>query len=259
MGQPKPQDWSGNRGVLSDIVMGVRYRFSDDLPFLRDRGLKMAAMVSGALPTGTPPPEEEIAAAGTTMWDLHSQGELCFHLSLERVFLERVTLGMDLFYEFLFRHTYDTPEGTKNPLLLKAAPYVGDTYTLDPGDFAGAVLLLETAIIRGPALATWLTDHDAAAAEKLPPLFTLGLMYQYTHVGQSDWESNSEIWDWDKEKLWKPGYKNTLLARASLSLLRLGVPLQLYVTYRNQSWITGKNTRAADVIAGGIQVPVKFW
>jgi hypothetical protein len=259
MGQPKPGDWTGNQGVLSDIILGIRYRFSDDVPFLAERGLRMGAMVMGALPTGSPPPKEEIAAAGTTMWDLHSQGELCLHLAMEKDILQRFTLGVDLFYEFLFRHEYDTPEGTKNPLLMKAKPYVGATYTLDPGDFAGVAVQLEAVAVYGPALATWLSNNDAAAAENLPPLLKLSIIYRYTHVGQSDWESDSAIWDWEKEKLWMPGHKNTLWAKATISLMRLGIPVQLYVAYRNQSWLAGKNIRAADVIAGGIQVPAKFW
>jgi len=170
MGQPRPEDWTGNRGVLSDIILGVRYRFSDDVPGLHKTGLRMSAMIMGALPTGSPPPKEEITAAGTTMWDLHSQGELCFHFMMERDFFERFTLGVDLFYDFLFRHTYDTAEGTKNPLLLNLKGYVGDTYTLDPGDFAGVAVQMEAVAIYGPALATWLSNNDAAAAEKLPPL-----------------------------------------------------------------------------------------
>lgn len=259
MGQPRPGKWIGNRGVLSDIVLGIRYRFSDDVPFMAERGLRMGAMVTGALPTGSPPPKEEIAAAGTTMWDLHSQGELCLHLAMERDFFRRFTLGLDLFYEFLFRHEYDTPEGTKNPLLMNSKPYVGATYTLDPGDFAGLAVQLEGVAVYGPALATWLCNNDAAAAEMLPPLLKLSIMYRYTHVGQSDWESDSAIWDWEKEKLWMPGHKNTLWARATISLMRLGIPVQLYLAYRNQSWLSGKNIRAADVFSGGIQVPAKFW
>ena len=259
MGQPRPEDWTGNRGVLSDIILGVRYRFSDDVPFLDKSGVRMGAMVMGALPTGSPPPKEEIAAAGTTMWDLHSQGELCFHFMMERDFFKRFTLGVDLFYDFLFKHTYDTAEGTKNPLLLNLKGYVGDTYTLDPGDFKGIAIQLEAVAYYGPALATWLSNNDAAAAEKLPPLLKLSIIYKYTHVGQSDWESDSDLWDWEKEKLWMPGHKNTLWAKATISLMRLGIPAQIYFAYRNQSWLAGKNIRAADVVAGGIQVPAKFW
>ncbi|RME19262.1 MAG: hypothetical protein D6806_18640, partial [Deltaproteobacteria bacterium] len=29
MGQPRPRDWTGNRGKLSDIVLGVRFKFSE--------------------------------------------------------------------------------------------------------------------------------------------------------------------------------------------------------------------------------------
>ena len=35
--------------------------------------------------------------------------------------------------------------------------------------------------------------------------------------------------------------------------------IQLTLGYRNQSWIPGKNARAADVISSGIRVPMKFW
>ncbi len=263
MGQPKPRDWRGNQGVLSDIILGLRYRFSDDIPWLERQKLATAVMVTGALPTGSQSPPEELAGSGTTMWDLHSQGELCFHLSLDKGFsgpLEgRLTLGLDLFYEFLFRHEYATPKGTKNPLLLNYEPYVGKTYTIDPGDFAGISIQLDAIPWEGPALATWLTDGDRARAEELPPLVALTIRYTYTHLGQSDWESDSAIWDWEREKLWLPGHKNTLWARMVVSLLRVGVPLQIYAAYRNQTWLAGRNARAAVVFSGGIQIPARFW
>ena len=259
MGQPRPRDWQGNRGTLSDIILGVRWRFSDHLPWLRRQQLRTVLTVMGALPTGSPPPPEELAGAGTTMWDLHSQGELCFHLALERTFFERINLGVDTFYEIFFRHSYTTPTGSKNPLLLTLAPYVGPSYSIDPGDFAGVALQIEGTIIYGPALATWLSGHDAARAEKLPPLLSASVMYKYTHVAGSDWQSQSAIWDWEKEKLWLPGHKNTLWFRVTVSLLRLGIPLRLYFAYRNQSWLGGRNVRAADVFAGGLQLPARFW
>jgi len=264
VGQNKPGDWSGNEGVLSDIILGVRWRFSDYFEWFEDVAhMRVALMVMGALPTGKQVPPEEIAATGTTMWDLHSQGELCFHLSLDQRFPgpleDRLVLGLNFFYEILFEHEYDTPTGSKNPLMLTFAPYVGDRYTLDPGDFSGVAIDLGLVLLEGPALATWLSDNDADKAEKLPPMLTVSLRYMFTHLQQSDWESDSEIWDWEREKLWMPGYKNTLFGRVSVSLLRVGVPLMLYVGYRNQTWIGGRNSRAADVFFGGIQVPAKFW
>jgi hypothetical protein len=42
-------------------------------------------------------------------------------------------------------------------------------------------------------------------------------------------------------------------------LLRVGAPMQLYMDYRNQSWIPGKNARAADVFSFGVRAIAKFW
>jgi len=263
LGQPKPEGGRSNQGVLSDIILGIRYRFSDDIPAVRGSGLDLAATLMGALPTGKQADPEELATTGTTMWDLHSQGELCFHLSADYEIggplAGRLRLGLDLFYEFLFEHEYTTPTGEKNPLLLSYAPYVGKTYTLDPGDFAGLALQLDAVLWQGPALATWLVDHDAAKAAGLPPILTAELRYTYTHLGQSDWESESAIWDWEREKLWLPGMKNTLWGRIKVSLLRLGVPAQIYFAYRNQSWLGGRNSRAADVFTSGLIIPARFW
>lgn len=263
LGQPKPEGGRSNRGVMSDIILGVRYRFSDDIPALRTSDVSLAATVLGALPTGKQADPEELATTGTSMWDLHSQGELGFHLSADyRVggpLADRLTIGLDLFYEFLFKHEYTTPTGEKHPLLLSYASYVGDTYSLDPGDFAGVALDIEGVVWQGPALATWLVGGDATKADALPPILTLTLRYTYTHLGQSDWESKSAIWDWEREKLWLPGMKNTLWGRIKVSLLRIGVPAQVYFAYRNQSWLGGRNSRAADVYSVGLMIPARFW
>ncbi|RME20182.1 MAG: hypothetical protein D6806_16900 [Deltaproteobacteria bacterium] len=178
---------------------------------------------------------------------------------MEREFARRFTLGLDAFYEVFFPREYKTPTGVENPLLLKLAPYVGDHYTLDPGDFAGLALQLEFVAWRGTARPSWLTAGDAGRAGKLPPILVLSATYKYTYVAQSDWSSQSAIWDWEKEKLWLPGHKNTLWFRAALNLFRFGIPLQLNVGYRNQSWLAGRNVRAADVLMVGMRVPAKFF
>ncbi len=263
LGQPKPEGGRSNQGVLSDIIIGLRYRFSDDVAALAGGPLALAVTVMGALPTGGQAYPEEVATTGTTMWDLHSQGELSFHLAADYAFggrlQDRLTLGLDLFYEFLFEHEYTTPTGERHPLLLSHASYAGDRYRLDPGDFAGMALALDAVIWPGPALATWIVDGDAARAAALPPLLCATLRYTYTHLGQSDWTSDSAIWDWEQEKLWRPGLKNTLWGRIQISLLRVGVPVQLYFAYRNQSWLHGRNSRAADVFSAGLVVPARFW
>ena len=88
------------------------------------------------------------------------------------------------------------------------------------------------------------------------------MRYTHTRFGQTDWETpyQDSYWEWeDKEEVWQPGYKNIVTGLATISLLRLGVPLQVYGGYRNQSWIPGKNFRAANVFTAGLRVPLKFW
>jgi len=263
MGQPRPEDWRGNEGVLSDLVLGVRYRFSDYFHALSRAGVGLAVTLMGNIPTARQADPEEVGAAGTTMWDLHSQGELGIHLVADKFFRDslddRLVLSADLFYEVLFEQEYVTPAGETHPLLLNYRDYVGDTYNLDPGDFAGFSAQVEVVPWKGPARGTWLSGGSAERAARLPPLLSFSVRYTFTHLGQSDWRSDSALWDWEREKLWRPGYKNTLFGRVQVSLMRLGVPVQLYAVYRNQTWIPGRNSRAANVIVGGIQLPAKIW
>jgi len=261
MGQPRPGTFRGNRGALSDIVLGARWRFSDRIPALAGTDLRLAFATYGVLPTGRKKDPEEIVATGTTTWDLHFQGELGFHLGADWTVPgtdRRLTLGLDAFYEILFRHRYITPQGTINPLILNLAPYVGDSYTLDPGDFLGAALSLEAVLARGPVGENWLTARTENP-ESLPPLLTLTVGYAFTWLFQSDWQSQSALWDWSQEKLWRPGYKNRLTAELVLSLLRLGWPLQVVVGYSNLSWIPGRNCRATDTLTVGVRAPAKFF
>ncbi|MFW5879152.1 MAG: hypothetical protein ACOCVR_04955, partial [Myxococcota bacterium] len=98
MGQPRPGYWEGNFNTLSDIILGARWRFSDMMPAIPE-GLRLALSVFGALPTGEPPDPEEIVSAGTKSWNLHSQGEIGFHLSADyrpdQLLGGRLTLGLD--------------------------------------------------------------------------------------------------------------------------------------------------------------------
>ena len=263
MGQPKPGNWSGNEGTLADIVLGARYRFSDHVAALRRHEIAMALTVAGALPTGSPPDPEEVVAAGTTSWDLHAQGELGAHLAIDKLFRRhldgRLALSAEVFYEVFFEHEYTTPRGTKHPLLNDDAPYVGDTYTIDPGDFFGGSLQVEVAPLRGPSCPTWLVRHDPVRAAALPPMVSFWLRYTFVGLGQSDWESDSAQWDWKHERTWRPGYKNILTGQLTLSLLRVGVPVQLYARLRDLTLLRGRNSRAANVWAFGLQVPARFW
>jgi hypothetical protein len=262
MGQPKPGRWEGNKGVLSDIVLGGRYRFSDHIPQLKKLGVGIALTAFYALPTGAKKDPEQLTSSGATSWELHFQGDLGFHLGVDKTFLsidKRITLGVEVFYEVMLPHKYDTPRGTVNPLLLNFAPYAGDTYRIDPGDFMGASLAATFVLWKGPAKATWLTKGSVAKAAKLPPILTFSFQYTFTYLGQSDWTSDSDLWDWTNEKVWRPGYKNTLTFQLMVSLLRVGVPAQVFFRYRSLSLIPGKNCRSVDGIAAGVRIPLKFW
>jgi len=262
MGQPTPGFQEGNRYTLADIIVGARYRFSDHLSALKDNGVGLAVTLKGALPTGTAKDPEEVVSIGTTNWDLH-QGDIGVHLGVDKSFPQllddRLVLGLNLFYEVLYEREFKTPTGERHPLLLTQAPYAGERYRIDPGDFLGFALSADVVPFKGPALATWLSGHDLERALALPPLLTLRFEYSFTYLFQSEWSSDSALWDWNNEQRWRPGYKNALSATALISLLRLGSPLQLYATYRSLSLIPGRNSRATDLVTLGVRAPLKFW
>jgi len=263
MGQPKPTTWRGNEGVLGDVILGARFRFSDYAAAFDRAGVAMSLLATVALPTGQEAAPEQILAAGTTSWDLHSNGDFGLHLAIDKSFKSsldgRLILGFEGFHEFWLPHRYDTPSGTINPLLLDYRPYVGAHYTIIPGDFTGASAEVDVVAVKCEARGTWITKGDAAKADALPPLMTLTFRYTFVYLQQTVWKSESEIWDWEREKLWRPGYKNMLYGQALFSLLRYGAPVQPYIGYRNMTWIPGKNCRAADVYSGGLRTLVKFW
>jgi len=263
MGQPRPGKWTGNRNVLGDVVLGLRFRFTDFLPKARLWGLQGAVTLQGALPTGRQADPEEVVAAGTTMWDLQAQGDLGVHLALEKTFggvlQGRLTLGLDLFYEAFLPHRYPSAFGRRNPLLLNVGPYAGESYWIDGGDLAGAALQVEGVLWRGPARASFVSGGSLEKARSLPPLWTASARLSSAWIGQTDYTSRSSVWDAMQEEKWRPGYRNVLVVSTVLSLLRLGVPLQVTGAWRSTSLIPGRNTRASDALSVGIRVPGVFW
>lgn len=265
LGQAKPENFDGNQGVLSDIVLALRYRVSDHIPALMNRNISMAVAVFGIIPTGRAPDPNELVSVGTTLWDLMTQGDLSFHLGVDKRFASfldgRVSVGLDLFYDLFFTREREAPTGGEdNKLLLNHAPFVGDSYEVKPGDWMGAKGMLSLVLVKGPARATWLSKHDEARAEAFPPLLALDLGYRFLYMQQTDYRSHAPHWDWkNKEETRRPGIRNFLDAKATFSFLRLGLPLRLYVAYANASWIPGKNAIAPDMISTGLQLPLKFW
>ena len=262
MGQKKPGTFDGNHNVLADIVLGGRYRLPTHS--LMDRlGLVAAVAAQVALPTGKNPDPEELVTAGTTVWDLNNYGDAELHLALERPWIVdgiiRANVGVEVYYAYFRPRTYQSPRGTKNPLLMTYSPYDGDTYTVDPGDYMAGSALVEVAPVLGPTWATWLTKGNLEAAKRFPPLLQLSAAFTYAHVGQSTWSSQSALWNWDKEKIWLPGDKDTVKLGADISLFRMGLPLQIYTKYSNQEWVPGRNVRASNSLAVGARLVLKFW
>jgi len=262
MGQKKPGAFDGNHNTLADIVLGGRYKLPNAL-WMEKSGLVAAIAAQVALPTGKDPDPEELVATGTTAWDLNNYGDAELHFALERPFhyqgVVRANVGIDMYYGYFRPRTYQTPRGTKNPLLMTYSPYVGDTYTIDPGDLIAGSVLVEVAPLLGPTWATWLAGGKLEKAERFPPLLQVSAGFTYAHVGQSTWRSQSALWNWDREKLFLPGDKDTVKLNADISLLRMGLPLQLYTAYRNQEWVPGRNIRASNSLAFGARLILKFW
>jgi hypothetical protein len=206
-----------------------------------------------------------VVDAGSTSWELHSFGDVELHLGADLPFfvneygLSRLNLGADIFYSFLRPRELKAGTGAKNPLLNNFAPYVGETYWVDPGDWFGAGISLDVSPISGPARATLISGHDVETAKTLPPLLSFTLGYTYVLTSQSNWTSNSPLWDYDREKFWQPGDKNIFKGSLTLSFLRLGLPLQIYGNFRVQDLIGGRYTRPANAFGGGIRALAKFW
>ncbi len=264
-GETKPTKWVGNKGDLSDIVLGLRWRFTDFFHWCKENGFHSALAISGVIPTGKNADPERLVTAGTSMWDLASQGDLTFHLGFDKTFEKeldgRLTIGIEGFYEVFFKRELTAATGTIHPLMLHNAPYVGDTYHVKPGDYSGVSLQIDGVLVKGPALGTWITGGDASKAEKLPPLLTASIQYSFMHQQQTDYDSNSPLWDWDKEEDWRPGYRNPLTFTLLFSFLRVGAPFQLYGTYRTNRLLPGKNCRASQIVNAGIRIPIpiNFW
>ncbi|MSQ82357.1 MAG: hypothetical protein EXR77_05490 [Myxococcales bacterium] len=262
MGQPKPAAFDGNHYTLADIVVGLRWRLPDSSA-LEAAGVQAAVAAQVAIPTGVTQDPEQLVSAGTTLWELNNYGDAELHLALDRPFkvdgVQRLSFGIDAWYSWFRERTYVTPRGTHSPLLLTYAPYVGETYRVDPGDFVAVTAMVEVAPLLGPTWATFASGYSLEKANNFPPLLNLTFGHSYISVGQSRYYSQSAVWSWDREKLWLPGDKNTVRLGADISLLRMGLPLQFYTQYRNQEWVAGRNTRASNIFVAGVRLIMKFW
>ncbi|MEW5740908.1 MAG: hypothetical protein AB1938_18455 [Myxococcota bacterium] len=264
MGQPRvANEWSGNNGRISDIILGARYLLPE-FEWMKASGFRWAATLQVALPTGSNMDPEEAVSAGTNLWELHAAGTIEAHLSADQPFLEddgvsRGNVGADVFYAAFLPRKYQSGTGALNPLLNNFAPYVGESYWIDGGDWLGATLSVDVVPVIGPTRATIVSGNSLEKAKTLPPLLTLSLAYTHIRTLQSHWNTDSDLWAWEREKLWQPGEKNLVKGTVTLSFLRVGLPIQVYASYRTQDLIPGRYTRPANVLTAGIRTVLKFW
>jgi hypothetical protein len=264
MGQRKPKDvWVGNRWTPADIVIGSRLRLPENA-FMERHLLRWTVMLQGALPTGREVDPEEIIELGTTGWYLHNYGDLELHLAgdwrlRDAEGVDRLTVGVEAWYAWLRTRTYKTPTGSKNPLLMTYAPYVGDTFEVNGGDWQAGRVSVDAVPLIGPTFGTWMTKGSRALALKFPPMLSLNVMYDYVHLSPSRWQSRYPLWSLNQARFWGEGEKHVFTAMATLSLLRVGAPLQFYVKQRSLDIIAGRNMRPANATTFGARLLVKFW
>jgi hypothetical protein len=231
---------------------------------MKTTGMRWAATLQVALPTGSTMDPEEAVSAGTNLWELHAAGTIEAHLSVDQPFLRtdgvaRCNVGADVFYAAFLPRKYQSGTGALNPLLNNIAPYVGESYWVDGGDWLGGTLSLDVVPLIGPTRASIVSDNSLEKAQTLPSLLTLSLAFTHIRTLQSYWYSDSELWSWEREKLWQPGEKNLVKGTVTLSFLRVGVPIQVYASYRSQDLVPGRYTRPANVLSVGVRTVLKFW
>jgi hypothetical protein len=264
LGQPRvPAVWeAGPR--LGDMILGGRYLLPQT-EWMSKNFFRWCATLQIALPTGQNFDPEEAVSVGTNLWELHAAGDVEAHVSADKHFfvddygVYRLNVGVDLFYSFFRPREYKAGYGLKNPLLNNNAYYVGETYIVDGGDWLGGTISIDGTPILGPTRASIVSGGDPERAKGLPGLLNLHVSYTRIQTFQSDWQSQSPLWDWDREKFWQPGSKNIVRATATVSFLRLGVPIQIYARYQSGDLIPGAYSRPANVFTAGVRLVAKFW
>lgn len=265
MGQPRvPDRWTGNSMTWSDISLVARSLLPEP-QWLEARHFRWSGTLQAALPTGTNFDPEAVVSAGTNLWELHAAGDLEAHVAMDQSFfvdgdgLARLNLGADLFASWFRPRTYRAGKGTVNPLLNDFAPYVGDTYSVWPGAWVGGTVSADVTPIIGPSRASLVSGYSAEKAARLPALLSLNVGLTGIATAQSTWQSQSVVFDWDHEKAWQPGQKFIAKATLTLSLMRLGVPLQVYAGARLGSLLPGRYTRPSDAYTAGVRAFFSFW
>lgn len=242
MGQPRPPNWKNADVTVGDIIVVMIYNFVNRPRF--------AFSTMGFLNTGSgrDSDPEILGSVGTSMFDFGFMGDIGLHALIDFKFpdyrfLRRATLSFEPFYEHFWERRFKAPKGKYNPLIANDAPYTGNRYAMQPGDFYGLNAGINIELIKGPKKPSWLTRANPEFQEMMPALVSIDLLFNSMVTFDSIYESKSEVWNDDMEEDHAAADKFTLGAKVTLSLLRYGIPLDLFGRYSNQEIIAGKNFR----------------
>ncbi|MCA9771268.1 MAG: hypothetical protein KC466_02600 [Myxococcales bacterium] len=260
LGQPEPPDFKDDTFEKGDVILAAFYNFwrSDDL--------KLTAFGFWNTRSGSSAAPEVVGSVGTSFFELDAIGDIGIHILSDYVppypVLDRFTFSLEGFYEHFFEHKKHAGTGRLNPLLLNDAPFTGPWIRIDPGDFYGWAAQIGFRIWQGPSSPTWLTRQNPALQESLPPVLTVDAKLTNLYSFDDNYKTHSPQFDLDQENENQAQVKWNWAFTLRASLLRFGIPLDVFGQYFDQSLIPGRNFRPATGYEVGLRLyapsPVSF-
>lgn len=252
LGQSEPGDFIDDTFEKGDIILAAFYNF------WRSEDLRMTAFGFWNTGSGSSAAAEEVGSVGTSFFELDAIGDLGIHILADYVppypVLDRLTFSLEGFYETFFEHEKHAGTGRKHPLLLNDAPFTGPKIRIDPGDFYGWAAQLGIKLWEGPTSPTWLTRANPALQESLPPVLTVDAKLTNLFSFDDDYQTRSPQYDRDLEFENQAQIKWNWAFTLRASLLRFGIPLDVYGQYFDQSLFPGRNFRPATGYEIGVRL-----
>lgn len=252
LGQREPDDFVASKAEIGDIIVAGFYNWY--------RGDSVKSTFFGFVNTltGSDRSGEIVGAVGTDFYELSTLGDLGIHLLTDYTppypFLDRFTFSIEGFYEHFFSRRKPAGRGLINPLLQNQAPFTGANIKIDPGDFYGWATQLQAILWAGPTDPSWLTRDNPALQENLPPTLTVHAKLTNTFSFDDDFRTPAEAYNQDQEFRNLAREKYTFNFGARVSLLRFGVPLDVFGAYTDQSLVPGKNFRPQTGFEVGVRL-----
>lgn len=241
LGQSEPPDFVAPKAEVGDVLVAGFYNWY--------RGDSVKSTLFGFVNTltGSDRDGELVGAVGTDFYELSTLGDLGIHLLTDYTpsypFLDRFTFSVEGLYEYFWERKKPAGRGLENPLLQNQAPFTGPNIRVKPGDFYGWAAQIQAILWSGPTSPTWLTRSNPALQENLPPTLTAQVKLTNTFSFDDDFKTPAEAYNQDQEFRNLAREKYTFNFGGRISLLRLGIPMDVYGNYNDQSLIAGKNFR----------------